>query len=323
MIKTQNKQDFFITHLKTNPVMLAPLAGVTDLAFRTICRTFGCGMSITEMISAKGLYYHNKNTADLMRTNEEDAPLTGLQIFGNEPALLSEVTAQYLNNTPFSFIDINMGCPMRKIVNNGDGSALMKDPQKAYAVVKSVSEHTSKPVSVKIRLGWDADHINCNEVAAALEEGGASMLTVHGRTREALYSGKADYSAIAQVVRQVHIPVVGNGDVTDLESYYKMKEITGCSGVMIGRGAMGNPFIFQELTHQENVPGALKQATVKHHFNLTLENRPEKIAVAEFRKHLAWYTKGLPKSAKIRESVNHAVTKEAIYDLIDTIIFPG
>lgn len=321
---TKTKSAYFSEALTVNDVLLAPMAGVTDAAFRTVCRRMGAGMMFTEMISAKGLFYNNKNTADLLMLGPEETD-TGVQIFGADEYYLSEAVKRFLNDSRFAFIDVNMGCPVRKITANGEGSALLSDTGKLYRVAKAVCEASEKPVSAKIRLGTDETHINCVENAAALEDAGIEMITVHGRTKEAMYTGKADKKAIAAVVKAVNIPVVANGDVFSAADYSETKRITGCRGVMVARGAMGNPFIFAEIAAakagRDPIPStdADKLTEALAHFDLLVQLKGEKTACREFRKQICWYTKGMPGGAALRGRVAELETREAIVGALQTL----
>ncbi len=282
--------------------VLAPLAGITDGAFRRICFQMGAGMACSEMVSAKGLFYGDKKTGKLLEILPGEGPV-GYQIFGHEPDILA-FAARELDNAPNAFLDINMGCPVPKIVKNFEGSYLMKDPDLCYDLVRACVNNTTKPVTVKIRTGWDEGHINCVEVAHACEAGGASAIAVHGRTREQYYSGKADWSKIAAVKRAVSIPVIGNGDVHSRSDGLRMMEETGCDLVMIGRGALGNPWIFDKDHEGRPTDDELKEVMLRH-LTDTADLKGEHIAVLEMRKHVGWYLKGRPGSAAFRNEVNH------------------
>ncbi len=322
MIKT--KDNYFSNILETNDACLAPLAGVTDLPFRLICQENGAGFMVTEMVSAKGLMYENKATNELLMLGENEKD-TGVQIFGSDADVMSEAVKRYLNNSDFAFIDINMGCPVKKIVSNGEGSALLSEPKKLYKVANAVVKASVKPVSAKIRIGIDQKNINCVETAKLLEDAGIRAITVHARTREQMYSGKADWEKIAEVVSAVQIPIIGNGDVNSVEAYLKMKQLTGCHGVMIGRGAMGNPFIFQEIRDYhlkgsyQKVDDITKLDTALRHFSYLLKYKNEYTACTQFRKHLSWYTKGMPHSAKLRGRINSVKTKEELFSLVESM----
>lgn len=292
-----------------NPVILAPMAGVTDLPFRLLCREMGAGLVCMEMVSAKAIYYHNKNTESLMEIHPGEVPAS-LQLFGSEPDILGEMTKQ-IEERPFAILDFNMGCPVPKVVNNGEGSALMKNPALAEEIFKSLVKSTKKPVTVKIRKGFQENKVNAVEIAKIAEACGVAAIAVHGRTREQYYSGKADWDIIKAVKTAVKIPVIGNGDVDSPQAAKAMLEQTGCDGVMIGRAAQGNPWIFRETaaflekgellnppTREE------KKALILRHAALQMEYKGEYTAVREMRKHLAWYTTGLPHSARFRQMIN-------------------
>lgn len=308
----------------SGPFLLAPLAGITDGPFRRLCSQAGAALVYSEMVSAKGLWYGDKNTGKLLEILPGEGP-AAYQLFGHEPEIMA-FAARKLDSRMNVIFDINMGCPVPKIVKNGEGSALMKNPDLVYDLVAAAVKNTSKPVTVKIRAGWDEESVNAVEVARAVSAAGASAVAVHGRTREQYYSGKADWSVIAAVKRAVNIPVIGNGDVTDAASGIRMMEETGCDFVMVGRGALGNPWIFSELTaawRGEPLPPPPtkeeKKAMMIRHFNDILELKGEYVAVREMRKHVGWYLKGVHGAAAFRGKINGINSADELRRAIDGI----
>lgn len=304
-----------------NSVFLAPMAGVTDLSFRLICKEMNCGMVYTEMVSAKGLYYNDKKTENLLKIKPEEKPVA-LQIFGSEPEVMAKA-AYILNGRENATLDINMGCPTPKIVKNGDGSALMKNPKLAGEVVKAVVKESIKPVTVKIRKGWDDNNINAVEIAKVIEENGAKALAIHGRTREQFYSGKADWGIIRKVKEALTIPVIGNGDVFTVEDAINLLKETNCDGIMIGRGSQGNPWIFKRMAYYMESGELLPEPTVKEkvlmalkHMNLVVEHKGEYVGIREMRKHIAWYLKGLRNTASLRNEINKIDSRAGIEDIL-------
>lgn len=292
-----------------NNVILAPMAGVTDLPFRLLCKEQGAGLLCMEMVSAKAIHYNNKNTEALLEIHPEEVPVS-LQLFGSEPDIMAE-TVERIQERPYAILDINMGCPVPKVVNNHEGSALMKEPKLVEEIISALVKVSKKPVTVKIRKGFDDEHVNAVEIAKIAEASGAAAVAVHGRTREQYYAGKADWDIIRQVKKAVKIPVIGNGDVTDVFSAKKLIEETGCDGIMIGRASRGNPWIFKEITQYLDTGVVPKRPTIEEvrdtvlrHAALQQQYKGEYIGIREMRKHVAWYTAGYPHSAKLRQLVN-------------------
>lgn len=322
----KNKLKIGNIQLDTN-VLLAPMAGVTDITYRTICKEMGAGLVYTEMVSAKGLYYNDVKTKRLMKINEKNRPVS-LQIFGSDPTIMAYVVDEYINErTDIDIIDINMGCPTPKIVKNGDGSALMKSPELAGEIVNKIKKVATKPVTVKIRAGWDSKTINAPEFAKILEFNGADMIAVHGRTREQFYTGKADYNIIKQVKENVNVPVVGNGDIYEPQDTIKMLEETNCDGVMIGRGILGNPWLIKNSVKVLNddfnfyiVTPEERIEMVKRHAMMLTEELDEKIAILEMRKFAAWYMKGMKNSSDARGKINKITTAADLCNILDEYV---
>lgn len=307
-----------------NRYILGPMAGVTDLPFRLLCREQGAGLLCMEMVSAKAIYYNNRNTESLLEIHPDEKPVS-LQFFGSDPKIMSEM-AKRIEERPFAILDINMGCPVPKVVKNGEGSALMKNPKLVYEIVSAIVKAIEKPVTVKIRKGFDDDHVNAVEIAKIIEEAGAAAVAVHGRTREQYYSGKADWDIIRQVKEAVSIPVIGNGDVTSPQKADELVKQTGCDGIMIARGAQGNPWIFSEMIHWEEtgeLPPRPDKDEVREmmlrHARLQLEYKGEFSGIREMRKHVAWYTKGLKGAARLREKVNAVESLEELENLLTSL----
>lgn len=307
-----------------NNVILAPMAGVTDLAFRLLCRKAGAGLVCMEMVSAKAIYYNNKNTEELLTVHPDELPVS-LQLFGSDPKIVADM-ARRIEERPFSILDFNMGCPVPKVVNNGEGSALMKDPRLAGEILAALVRAVDKPVTVKIRKGFNEERCNAVEIARIAESCGVAAIAVHGRTREQYYSGRADWDIIRQVKEAVRIPVIGNGDVDSPEAARALLEQTGCDGVMIGRAAQGNPWIFRDTVHfleTGQVPPPPdrqeKKRMVLEHAKLQVKTKGEYTAVREMRKHLAWYTAGMPHSARFRQTINSMETMEELLAGVETI----
>ena len=306
-----------------NRVFLSPMAGVTDLPFRLICKEQDCGMLYTEMVNAKALCYDDQNTKKMLKIEEEEHPVT-IQIFGSDPEYMGGA-AKILNSYPNEILDINMGCPAPKVVKNGDGSALLKNPELAAKVLKAVVGNSEKPVTLKIRKGWDDTCINAVEIAKIAEDCGISAIAIHGRTREQYYSGKADWDIIRQVKENVSIPVIGNGDVFEVEDAINMLNQTNCDAIMIGRGAQGNPWIFKRINHYMQTGEILPEPTLeekintaKKHLKLAVEEHGEYVAVREMRKHIAWYLKGLRNSARVRDEINKIESYEEVVNKLES-----
>ena len=304
-----------------NNLILAPMAGVTDLPFRLLCKEQGAGLLCMEMVSAKAILYKNKNTEELLSIDSRENPVS-LQLFGSDPDIVSQI-AHSIEDRPFDILDFNMGCPVPKIVGNGEGAALMKNPKLAEEIISKTVKAVKKPVTVKIRKGFDDDHVNAVEMAKIAESAGASAVAVHGRTREQFYSGKADWDIIRQVKEAVSIPVIGNGDLLSAQDVIAMGEQTGCDGFMIGRGAQGNPWIFKQILHFFETGEHLAKPDMEEvsrmilrHAKMMLEFKGEYIGIREIRKHAAWYTAGYPNSSKLRVLINAVESYEDLERLL-------
>ena len=311
------------TELKNN-LILAPMAGVSDLPFRMLCAEQGAGLVCMEMVSAKAILFHNRNTEELMRSDEKERPVS-LQLFGSDPQIISEM-AEQIEEKPFDILDLNMGCPVPKVVRNGEGSALMRDPELAARIVRETVKRIRKPVTVKFRKGCNDREVNAVEFAKRLEDAGAAAVTVHGRTREQYYAGKADWDIIRAVKEAVSIPVIGNGDVTDPASARALQDYTGCDGVMIGRAARGNPWIFSRILEERRTgtdPGRPAISEVRkmilRHAQMTVEFKGEYTGIREMRKHVAWYTTGFRNASVLRGASNRICTLADLNELLLTL----
>ena len=304
-----------------NNIFLAPMAGVTDLPFRILCKEMGCGLVYSEMVSAKGILYGSKNTEKLLEVDESERPVA-VQLFGNDPEILGAM-AKKIEPYNIDIIDVNMGCPAPKIVKNGEGSAVTLNPERVGEIVHSLVTSQKKPVTIKFRKGFDDDHINAVEIAKIAEANGASAVAVHGRTREQFYSGKADWDIIKEVKNAVSIPVIGNGDIVTPEDAKRMFDYTGCDAIMIGRGAQGNPWIFKRIVHYMETGEILPEPTAKErvekalrHAKMLIEYKGEYIGVREMRKHLSWYIKGCSGASELRGLINTAESYEEMEKLL-------
>ena len=306
-----------------NNVILAPMAGVTDLPFRLLCKEQGCGMLYSEMISAKAILHNNKNTEDLLKVTPGENPIA-VQLFGSDPRIMAEI-AKIIEERSFDTIDINMGCPVPKVVNNGEGSALMKNPKLVGEIVSAMAKAVKKPITVKIRKGFNDQLINAPEIAHIIQESGGAAVAVHGRTREEYYSGTADWDIIRQVKARVSIPVIGNGDIFCVEDAIKMIQTTGCDGIMVGRGARGNPWIFNRINHYMETGEILKRPSLEEsremilrHARLLIEYKGAFTGIREMRKHFGWYTAGYPHSAALRNEANLIESYSHLEEIVNT-----
>lgn len=308
-----------------NNIFVAPMAGITDTAFRTICSEMGAGLLFTEMISAKGLYYNDTKTKELMNIEDKNRPI-GIQLFGSDPDIFVEVIEKHINNNErIDLIDLNLGCPAPKIVKNGDGSALMKNPDLIGEIVYKIKRVANKPVTAKIRAGWDEDSINAVKVGKIIQEAGADAVTVHGRHRQQFYSGKADWNVISEVKENLNIPVIGNGDIFTVEDAKAMEKQTRCDGIMLARGILGNPWLIKSLSNiynNEEIEATSKEKLhmILRHFELIEKYKGRRRAILEMRKHTGWYIKGMENAAKIRDRINKVKEKKEFEKILKELI---
>ena len=306
-----------------NNLILGPMAGVTDLPFRLLCAEQGAGLLCMEMVSAKAILYNNKNTKAMLTIDEREHPVS-LQLFGSDPQIMGDIAKRIENEgVPFDILDINMGCPVPKVVNNGEGSALMKNPLLAGQIIEAMAKATSRPVTVKIRKGFDDAHVNAPEMAHIAQESGAAAVAVHGRTREQYYSGKADWNIIREVKETVRIPVIGNGDILTAADALRMRDETGCDGFMIARGAQGNPWIFKQILHEWETGEPLAKPSAQEmtemmlrHARMQIEFKGEYVGIREMRKHAAWYTGGYPGASHLRRALSEVENYEQLEELM-------
>lgn len=305
-----------------NNIFLAPMAGVTDISFRGLCKEMGCGLVYTEMVSAKALYYGSENTQTLLRIADEEKPVA-TQIFGREPKIMAEVCEKYFNDREdICIIDINMGCPAPKIIKNGEGSALLKEPKLAAEIVREIKKISSKPVTVKFRKGFNDDNINAVDFAKTIEDAGADAITIHGRTTKQMYEGKADWDIIRQVKEAVNIPVIGNGDVFTAEAALELRNLSNCDGIMVARGSMGNPWIFRQIERKLKGESTLEIKPEEkidmciRHYELAIKYDGDYKAIREMRKHASWYLKGLPRSSEVRNNINTIDNSKSVLNIL-------